>query len=140
MTDVPKPITVALVGHCGFDSSMLQSAVRRAAETSGLAVAVSQVHDAAAIDKAPPDLLLVNRKLIGRFPKGDGPGLIERWLAGGEEGQPPRRAMLVSNLDDAQAQAEALGAEPGVGKAGLEGQAAQQRLTDALRACVASAG
>lgn len=81
-----------------------------------------------------PVLLLVNRKLDGYFDASDGIALIEASLAAGRG---RLAAMLISNLSDALAQAEAVGAMPGFGKTALHAtetatalQAAAERLRD----------
>lgn len=102
-----KPIL--LVGHCGPDAWMLRSMAQRAAKGSDVFMVNSQSALDEHLDNA--GLLLVNRVLDGSFGGDSGIELI-RTLA--TDGAPPM--MLVSNFEDAQAEAEAAGAHPGFGK------------------------
>lgn len=118
---------IALVGHCGPDSSYL----RIAASKAGKHVAVSSVgsnEDLAALLGGGVDLLLVNRQLDGDFPDGDGVELIRRLRS--EHAQV--RTMLISNYPDAQAAAVAAGALPGFGKRELGSARVTQLLRGAL--------
>ncbi|MEM6751260.1 MAG: hypothetical protein AAF612_12405 [Planctomycetota bacterium] len=136
MPEAPETVCVALVGHCGFDGSMLRKAVTQAAQRAGVQARLVDVGDQAGLERGAPQLALVNRKLLGRFDASEGGPLIERWLAG--QSGSCRQAMLISNLPDAQASAEAVGALPGVGKSDLRSDAAIGRLAEALRACLGS--
>lgn len=127
-TAAPRPAArIALVGHCGPDSWMLKGVVERAFPVADVAM----VNDAATVQAHAEhaDLLLVNRKLDGYFDTGSGLDLIRGLMP-----LPRRRAalMLVSNYADAQAQAEALGAAPGFGKAKAGTPEAAQRMRVAV--------
>lgn len=119
----PAP-RIALIGHCGPDSWMLQGVAQRAFPGGE----VVMVHDDAMArsEAARADLLLINRELDGEFPTGSGLYLIGELIL-----MKGRRAavMLISNLDEAQAQAKALGAARGFGKskAGSPDSAAAMR-------------
>lgn len=114
--------TIVLVGHCGPDNSMLRSALRSLLPDAKVETAGSD----AALDKlaGQSDLLLVNRVLDGDFDVAEGLELF------------PRRGsaafMLISDLPDAQARAEAAGARPGFGKRQLRGEIMRSRVLAAL--------
>ncbi|MEM1212938.1 MAG: hypothetical protein AAGI68_11655 [Planctomycetota bacterium] len=121
-----NPPRVALVGHCGFDSGSLTRLVR---STFPEAEVAAVNHDQ---QLAPPtggqagfDLLLVNRVLDGRFDAADGIDLIRTVSA-------HTPSLLISNFPEAQADAEAAGAQPGFGKSDLSSPIAAERLRDAL--------
>lgn len=122
---MPSP-HILLVGHCGFDSGSLKSL----AQTAVPGCKVLRVNDLADLEKqtSQADLLLVNRVLDGRFPIGSGVELI-RDLAG-KDAAPPM--MLVSNYEDAQADAESAGALPGFGKSDVAKPATADRIAAAV--------
>jgi hypothetical protein len=136
MTDQNQPLHVFAVGHCGPDSWMLRSTAERAL---GSAIRFESFDEESRMRErldstSDPVLLLVNRKLDGYFDASDGIALIEVTLAAGRG---RLAAMLISNLSDALAQAEAVGAMPGFGKTALHAtetatalQAAAERLRD----------
>lgn len=101
--------SILLVGHCGPDAWMLRSMAQRAVKGSD----VFMVNSKSDLDTHLPNagLLLVNRVLDGSFGSDSGIELI-RSLSTNDV--PPM--MLVSNFEDAQAEAEAAGARPGFGK------------------------
>lgn len=112
--------TIALVGHCRPDSFAMRSALGRYAPG---AVFVD-VNDAASLAAhADAGALLVNRVLDGRFDTGNGVELI-----GSMPEAQRRRATLVSNLPDAQAEAVALGAVPGFGKSEMYSDKARETI------------
>ncbi|HZW09102.1 MAG TPA: hypothetical protein VFF69_04290 [Phycisphaerales bacterium] len=117
MHEKPK---VLLVGHCGPDAYALRSAMQRLAPEAEFLF----VNDEAAL-AAHPDAaaLLVNRVLDGAFRAGSGVELIRRLPA---EVRP--RAAMISNFEDAQAEAEAAGAVRGFGK--------RELYSDRARACI----
>jgi len=129
MNSVPKPsppIThVALIGHCGFDGSALIRLARQALPEAQ----VDAVNHQKQLDahRRPQSLLLVNRVLDGRFDAADGIELIRQLAANAD----PPRMMLISNYDDAQAQAVEAGALLGFGKSQMGSPASAQRLRDA---------
>src|SRR4051794_39866392 len=106
------PKKIALVGHCGPDSSYLRMNVAKALK--------SDVHILAADDDAElthvlgenPDLILFNRELGYGFTDSAGVKVIEKL----RKSNPSLKMMLVSNYPDAQAAAVAAGALPGFGK------------------------
>lgn len=117
-------MTFVLVGHCGPDVFLLRNALQRADGDTDIAV----VNHADALDTHVKggDLLLVNRVLDGAFAHESGIELIRDVAARGG------RALLVSNYDDAQQQAEAAGALPGFGKNALYDAETVERLRAAL--------
>lgn len=102
---------IALIGHCGPDSSYLRLAVSRAARD----VQVVAADDAAELDqivREGVDLLLFNRVLDYGFEESEGVAVIRKLRLS----HPTLRMMLVSNYPEAQAEAVAAGALPGFGK------------------------
>jgi hypothetical protein len=114
---------IVLVGHCGPDAYALRSAVRTAVPESEFVAANDDEQLVKACDGA--DLLLVNRVLDGDFPAG-GIELVGRLAAAGA------KVMLISNYEDAQAEAERAGALPGFGKTSMYSEEAKERLRAAL--------
>ena len=116
---------VLLVGHCGPDTWMLKSWVKRVLK----GVTVSAVKDQVSVTEAGADaLLLVNRVLDGRFEGMDGVELIRRVSNG--QGSPV--ALLISNYTDAQQRAVEAGGRPGFGKSEIGSKEAAQRLKNAV--------
>lgn len=102
---------IALVGHCGPDSSFLRLAIKKAVP----AATIIGADDQAALDKTlaeGADLLLVNRLLEAGYNLTEGVELIAALRAT----HPHIRTMLVSNFDEAQHAATKAGALPGFGK------------------------
>src|SRR4051812_44306717 len=101
------PRTVVLVGHCGVDGPRLQSELSRLDD-----VDVTRVNSEADLERCCADaaLLLVNREPVG-FDE-DGIEIVRKVC----QNHPGTKVMLVSDLPDAQAEAEAAGALPGFGK------------------------
>ncbi len=113
---------VVLVGHCGADSWSLTRAVRDALGDMDVATANNTSElDALA---GPDALLLVNRVLDGRFDVADGIDLIGQVTSCDDAGP----AMLISNYDDAQAEAESAGAVRGFGKSDVSSPATGELL------------
>ncbi len=108
-----RPADVLLVGHCGPDSFLLKSVIRRLAPDAQ----VRFVNDTRTLnDYLHADaLVLVNRELDGSFIVESGIELI-RQLS--REISPPRM-MLISNFEWAQKQAQEAGALTGFGKASI---------------------
>lgn len=123
-------VVVALVGHCGPDSFMLRSSVRRAIPGADI---VSFESDRDVEREAPSaDILLVNRLMDGRFEDASGIELIRRLREDlGERGP---AMILVSNFEDAQREAEKAGAMPGFGKRDLHDDTTRERLLAAASA------
>ena len=117
---------VMLVGHCGPDAIMLKTVVQRALPDAN--VELINDHDALDASLAGDVVLLVNRELDGDFRTGTGGIDLIRHLT---ESAITAPMLLVSNFEDAQAQAEAAGAMPGFGKSDLYHDDTTQRLKDA---------
>lgn len=129
---VESPLFLA-VGHCGPDSWMLRTAVQRVVEGAEVEAIAEEddLHARLASADRRPTVLMVNRSLDGLFDAVDGIELIRAF-----HGPDVRHvSMLVSNLDDAQARAEAAGAIEGFGKTDLNAVG----TGDALRAAVKAA-
>ncbi|MCC7387539.1 MAG: hypothetical protein IT431_02095 [Phycisphaerales bacterium] len=111
---------ILLVGHCTPDSFAMRSALGRFAPGVEFVRVNSEPELAAHAGAAG---LLVNRLLDGDFATESGLDLIASL-------DPARRAraVLISNLADAQDQAAKLGAAPGFGKSDMYG--------DRARACI----
>jgi hypothetical protein len=129
MSDDTQPIAVLAVGHCGPDTWMLRTTVEKAL---GARARFEGLDEEKALrsrleTSAEATLLLVNRRLDGWFDAPDGIALIGELL---DAGHPRLAAMLISNLPDALAAAEAAGAMPGFGKTALHAPA----TLDTLRA------
>jgi choline dehydrogenase-like flavoprotein len=102
---------IALVGHCGPDSSYLRMVCAKAAKD----VQVLMADDQSELDDVlgqGVDLVLFNRELGYGFQDKMGVDAIRRLRAL----SPGLKMMLVSNYADAQAAAVANGALPGFGK------------------------
>jgi hypothetical protein len=102
---------VALVGHCGPDSSFLRITVRKAHPEAE----VLMVDDDRELTRALADgveLLLLNRELSYGFHDTLGVDLIKRL----KDQNLNVKMMLVSNYPEAQQEAIAAGALPGFGK------------------------
>jgi len=101
------PRSVVLVGHCGVDGPRLQRELSRLDD-----VEVTRVNSEADLEQAAADadLLLVNREPVG-FEE-DGLDIVKKL----HQRHPETKVMLVSDLADAQAEAEKAGALPGFGK------------------------
>lgn len=122
------PKRVALIGHCGPDSSFLRLAVQKA----GRDVQVVAADTAEELQKVLEDgvaLLLLNRVLDFGFEEEEGVELIRRLHAQ----NPALRMMLVSNYPESQAQAVEAGALPGFGKRDI----GSPRVTELLREALA---
>ena len=121
--------TIVLVGHCGPDMFMLKSAIGRAAADSPIVT----VNDAKSLEEYlnNDSVLLVNRELDGSFDTQNGVELIKQIVQ--QENSPI--IMLISNYEEAQAEAVAAGARIGFGKSELY----DESTTEALREAVSSA-
>ncbi len=119
---------IVLVGHCGFDTGSLTRAIRRA--VGDVEIASTNSSDSLERWINPDALFLVNRILDGAFSHETGVDLI-RDLAGRD---PSPKMMLVSNYEDAQAQAVSAGALPGFGKSSLGSAQTAARLREAVEA------
>lgn len=105
---------VLSVGQCGMDHGSIRRYLERHFEAD---VQAADTRDEAleALREGSYDLVLVNR--IGDRDGSPGLALIQALKADPALAEVP--VMLVSNLSDAQAEAESLGALPGFGKAAL---------------------
>ena len=138
MTDHATPLAVLAVGHCGPDSWMLRAAAERA---FGSSMRFESFEDESRLrahltSSDDPVLLLVNRRLDGWFDAPDGIALIRDVLQDEPAG---RVAMLISNLPEALADAEAAGAMPGFGKTALQAPETSAALQAAAAALTGSA-
>ena len=118
---------VALVGHCGPDSSYLRIAVSRV----GKDVQVLSADDGRELNNVLEqgvDLLLLNRQLDFGFDEDEGVAIIRKL----RPAYPNVKMMLVSNYPDAQAAAVAEGALPGFGKRELNSPKVAEMIREAL--------
>lgn len=122
------PKRVALVGHCGPDSTFLRIAVSRA-DRDIQVVAVDDDGDLQKVLSDGVELLLLNRQLDYGFDEHEGVRLIRKLRAK----FPQVKTMLVSNYPEAQAEAVAAGALPGFGKRELGTPRVAELLREALR-------
>ena len=121
------PKRIALIGHCGPDSSYLRMAVSRAVRDAKV-VAADDTAELNQVLKEGVDLLLFNRVLDYGFDQTEGTAVIRQIRAE----HPDVKMMLVSNYPEAQAEAVAAGALPGFGKREI----GSARVTDLLRGAV----
>jgi hypothetical protein len=122
------PKKIALVGHCGPDSSFLRIAVSKA-ERDVMVLSVDDDSDLKRVLDDGVDLLLLNRQLDYGFDEREGVALIRRIRAN----YPNAKTMLVSNYPEAQAAAVAEGALPGFGKREIGTPKVNELLRNALR-------
>jgi CheY-like chemotaxis protein len=122
------PKRIALVGHCGPDSSYLRMAVSAALRGAHVFMADDE-QDLQRVLEAGVDLLLLNRQLDYGFETDQGIDLIRRLRAS----HPTVKTMLISNYADAQQAATDAGALPGFGKREI----GSKRVTDLLRGAFA---
>jgi len=118
---------VALVGHCGPDSSYLRMAVSKVDR----GVQVLAADDSNELDRLLQDgvdLLLLNRQLDWGFDEHEGVALLRKLRAK----YPELKMMLVSNYPDAQAAAVAAGGMPGFGKREIGSPRVAELLREAL--------
>ena len=118
---------VALVGHCGPDSSFLRLAVNKAIPGVQI-VAADDDHELKAVLDAGVDLVLFNRQLDYGFDDPEGVSVIRKL----GRFYPATKMILVSNYADAQAAAVQAGAFPGFGKREVGGARVTQLLRDAV--------
>ena len=118
---------ILLVGHCGVDGPRLQSEISQILSDADV-VRVNSDEDLSRACDEGADLLLVNREPLGFEPK-LGQELI-RELRGK---YPDPRCILVSDHEDAQAQARKAGAVPGFGKSDIGSEKFEQTVRAALK-------
>ena len=121
------PKKVALVGHCGPDSSYLRMIVAKAGRDIQVLAADDENELKQVLDRGV-DLLLLNRQLDFGFDETEGISLIRRLHAR----HPNVKLMLVSNYPDAQAAAMKAGALPGFGKREMSGPRVPELIRQAL--------
>ena len=119
---------IALVGHCGPDSTYLRMTVMKAAKDVQVIMADDDSDLKNTLEQGV-DLVLFNRELGYGFTETMGVDLIKRLRAE----HPNLRMMLVSNYADAQAAAVANGALPGFGKREIGSPRVVEVLKDALK-------
>jgi two-component system chemotaxis response regulator CheY len=122
---VPKK--VALIGHCGPDSSYLRMTISKAAKD----VMILSADDDAELSDVlgqGPDLLLFNRQLGYGFSETQGVKVIAKL-----RGKLPIKMMLISNHLDAQEAAVTAGALPGFGKREIGTPKVLELLREALK-------
>ena len=124
---------VALVGHCGPDSSFLRMAVSGAAPGTRVVMVDSDQELEAAMAEASLDLLMLNRKLDWGFADGDGMELLRRI----KRERPEQKVMMISNFPEAQQAAESAGALPGFGKREIGSPKVKERILAALSGAAA---
>ncbi len=118
---------IALVGHCGPDSSYLRMVASKAARD----VQILHADDDAELSRVigqGVDLVLFNRELGYGFTHQTGVEAIGYLRAA----MPKLKMMLVSNYAEAQAEAVAAGALPGFGKRELGSKRVIELLAGAL--------
>jgi CheY-like chemotaxis protein len=121
------PKKVALVGHCGPDSSYLRMAVTRAVKDVQVVFADDQ-HTLNKLIESGLDLVLLNRQLDYGFETDEGVELIKRL----REKNPSLKAMLVSNYPEAQQAAVQAGAVQGFGKREIGSPKVSELIRSAL--------
>jgi two-component system chemotaxis response regulator CheY len=120
---------VALVGHCGPDSSYLRLTVASAGKDLKVLAADDDDSLKRLLDEGV-DLLLFNRILDFGFDEHEGVKVIRRL----RQLYPNVKMMLVSNYAEAQAAAVAAGALPGFGKREAGSPRVKELLRNALLA------
>jgi len=111
------------IGNCGFDHHNLKSMIEKNFDANVLA-ADSWADASTLMKNGPIDLVIVNRLLdVDHSP---GLEIIKTIKADERLKQTP--VLLLSNLSDAQAEAEQHGAEPGFGKKQVGDPSAVEKL------------
>ena len=118
---------VALIGHCGPDSSYLRMAVMQASKGVKV-VGTDEREELHKLIEDGVDLLLFNRELGYGFDEEKGVDVIRRLRAE----HPELKMMLVTNYPDVQQAAITAGALPGFGKREIGSPRVVQLLKDAL--------
>ena len=118
---------VALIGHCGPDSSFLRLAVQKAGRDIKV-VAADTSDELQEVIEDGVALLLFNRVLDFGFEEEEGVEVIRRLRAQ----HPELKMMLVSNYPKSQADAVAAGALPGFGKRDIGSPRVTELIRDAL--------
>jgi len=118
---------IALVGHCGPDSSFLRLAVSKA-DRSAKVVSADDASELDAVLKNGVNLLLLNREMPYGFGMSSGVEVIKML----KPLHPKVKFMLVSNYPDAQQDAEQAGAMKGFGKREIGGPKVGEVIRAAL--------
>jgi two-component system, chemotaxis family, chemotaxis protein CheY len=118
---------IALVGHCGPDSSYLRIVVSRAAKDAHV-LSADDGRELTQVLSEGVDLLLLNRQLDYGFDDNEGVAVIRKL----RPHYPNVKMILVSNYADAQAAAVAEGALPGFGKRDLNTPMVAEIIREAL--------
>jgi DNA-binding NarL/FixJ family response regulator len=118
---------IALVGHCGPDSSFLRMAIS-SADRSATILAADDSSELNKVLADGVDLLLLNREMPYGFEDSEGVGLIRKLRSK----HPTVKLMLVSNYPEAQAAAIAAGAVPGFGKREIGTKRVAEVIREAL--------
>ena len=119
---------VALVGHCGPDSSYLRMTITSAIKDAKVLSADDDTELTQVLGE-DVDLLLFNRELGYGFAETEGVKVIEKLRAS----YPELRMMLISNYPEAQEAAVAAGAMPGFGKREIGTPRVKDLLKGAVR-------
>ena len=119
---------IALVGHCGPDSSFLRMAVAQADRSAQILAADDSAELNELLTTGGADLLLFNRELPYGFDDTLGVDVIRKL----RDKHPGVKMMLVSNYPDAQAAAVKAGAVPGFGKREIGSPRVAQIIREAL--------
>jgi DNA-binding NtrC family response regulator len=119
---------IALVGHCGPDSSFLRMAVAQADRSAQILAADDSAELNELLTTGGVDLLLFNRELPYGFDDTLGVDVIRKL----RDKHPGVKMMLVSNYPDAQAAAVKAGALPGFGKREIGSARVAQIVREAL--------
>jgi len=120
---------IALVGHCGVDGPRIQKELELVFRDE---VKVARVNDEPSVEQAVAQgasVLLFNREMVGDWDDPSGIELIRRL----HEQFPDRKMMLVSDYEEAQAEAAEAGAVPGFGKAELGSPVVEERIRAAMQ-------
>jgi len=124
-----SPKKVALVGHCGPDSTYLRLTISSAIKNAKI-LSADDDDELSRVLSEEVDLLLFNRELGFGFSETEGVKFIQR-LRGTH---PSLKMMLVSNFPEAQAAAIAAGALPGFGKREIGTSKVKEILRGAIEA------
>jgi hypothetical protein len=119
------PKRILLVGHCGVDGPRLKDELSKAIPSASVERINSDADLRAALDQGEA-LLLVNREPVGF--DGQGLDLIKQV----KSEHPQAKSMLVSDLPDAQREAERAGAMKGFGKSEMGSPRLAEHVKQAL--------
>ena len=120
------PKRILLVGHCGVDGPRMQTEIAGFMDEADVLRINSDADLRRAVDEGA-DLLLINREPLGFEPK-LGTDLVRELC----RRYPGQKVVLVSDYEDAQAEASRHGALPGFGKGDLGSPRFEQTVRQAL--------